>query len=69
MAEELGRQRIDEILATAAGRLQGEWLLVGGALVALWLEPRRVAEDIDLVSLSGSSDQRHEASAATCWYR
>jgi hypothetical protein len=60
MPEELGQERIDEVLATAADRLEGDWLLVGGALVALWLEPRRVTEDIDLVSITGSSDQRHE---------
>lgn len=60
MVEELGQERIEAILATAADRLQGEWLLVGGALVALWLEPRRVTEDIDLVSVSDSSDQRYD---------
>ena len=60
MAEELGRERLEELLATLAERLDGDWLLLGGALVALWLEPRRVTEDIDLVSLAGLPEQRFQ---------
>jgi hypothetical protein len=59
MPEELGRQRLEEVLAAMADGLEGDWLLVGGALVALWLEPRRVTEDIDLVSFTGSQEQRY----------
>ena len=40
-------------------RLDGEWLLLGGALVALWLEPRRVTEDVDLIGLRGTADERY----------
>jgi hypothetical protein len=58
MPEELGRERLEEVLAAMVEHLEGEWLLVGGALVALWLEPRRVTEDIDLVSLETSQEQR-----------
>ncbi len=36
----------------------GEWLLVGGALVSVWVEPRRVTEDIDLIGLTGAPDER-----------
>ena len=43
-------QRVDEVVSALCDRVGGEWLLVGGALVAMWLEPRRVTEDIDLVS-------------------
>ena len=39
-------------------RLKGDWLLVGGALVALWLEPRRVTADIDIVGLEGTQGER-----------
>jgi hypothetical protein len=60
MLEELGRQRLEEVLAAMVERLHGEWLLVGGALVALWLEPRRVTEDIDLVGLAGTAQERVE---------
>jgi hypothetical protein len=60
MAEELGRERLEELLAALAERLDGDWLLLGGALVALWLEPRRVTEDIDLVSLAGLPEQRFQ---------
>lgn len=58
MSLELDRARIDEILDAIAQRLPGEWLLVGGALVAIWLEPRRVTEDIDIIGMSGSSSER-----------
>jgi hypothetical protein len=60
MPEELDRQKIERLLATMVERLEGDWLLVGGALVALWLEARRVTEDIDLVSFAGSREQRLE---------
>jgi hypothetical protein len=58
MALELNRERLEGLLAAMVENLRGDWLLVGGALVALWLEPRRVTEDIDLVGLGGSSDDR-----------
>lgn len=38
--------------------LEGDWLLIGGAYVALWSDPRRTTEDIDLVGLEKSQDQR-----------
>jgi hypothetical protein len=58
MAEELGLERLEVLLAALTEHLDGDWLLLGGALVALWLEPRRVTEDIDLVSLAGLPEQR-----------
>lgn len=54
----LDRQRLQEIVAAVAERLSGDWLLVGGALVALWLEPRRVTADVDLVGLGGTTAER-----------
>lgn len=58
MAGEMGRERLEEIVEAMLATLEGDWLLVGGALVALWLEPRRVTEDIDLVGLRGAADER-----------
>lgn len=55
---ELDRERIEALLNAAADKLEGDWLLVGGALVALWLEPRRVTEDVDLIGLGGSAAER-----------
>jgi hypothetical protein len=55
---ELDRQRIETLVAAVADRLEGDWLLVGGALVALWLLPRRVTEDVDLIGLGESGAQR-----------
>src|SRR5260370_1396195 len=54
MLEELGRQRIEQLLTTMVDRMEGDWLLVGGALVALWLEPRRWTADIDFVTFTSS---------------
>jgi hypothetical protein len=56
--DELDHRRLEELLAALAERLEGDWLLVGGALVALWLEPRRVTEDVDLVGLAGTPEER-----------
>jgi hypothetical protein len=47
----MDRARIEAVVDAIAGRLTGEWLLLGGALVALWVQPRRVTEDIDVVGL------------------
>lgn len=54
----MDRRRIDAIVQAVADRLDGDWLLVGGSLVALWIEPRRTTEDVDLVPVRGSKDAR-----------
>jgi hypothetical protein len=51
MALELDRERIQRIVHEIGEKLEGDWLLVGGALVALWLEPGRTTEDVDLVGI------------------
>ena len=48
---DLDRARIESIVEAVADRLDGDWLLVGGALVALWIEPGRTTEDVDLVGV------------------
>ncbi len=57
-ALELDQQRISGLLDQLGARLNGEWLLVGGALVSIWVEPRRVTQDIDLIGLTGSPNER-----------
>ncbi len=54
----MDRQRIDAVVQAVADRLDGEWLLVGGSLVALWIDTGRTTEDIDLVPVRGSKDAR-----------
>lgn len=56
----LDRQRIEAFIAVAGEKLDGEWLLVGGAAVALWFKETRVTEDIDLISLDAQKDRRLE---------
>lgn len=58
MPPQLDRARIEAILGVLMSRLRGDWLLVGGGLVAIWLEPRRVTEDLDLIGLAGGNEQR-----------
>lgn len=53
----LDRDRLEDIIQALGDRLDGDWLLVGGALVALWVEPRRVTAD-DLVGLGGTMAER-----------
>ena len=58
MTTTLDRTRVDAIVQCVVDRLPGDWLLVGGALVALWLDTRRVTEDVDLVGLAGTGADR-----------
>jgi len=55
---ELDHARLDLIVQAVADRLSGDWLLVGGGLVSLWLKPRRVTEDVDMVAIDGSGADR-----------
>jgi hypothetical protein len=54
----LDRDRIDAIVQAVADRLPGDWLLIGGGLTALWLSPRRVTEDVDIVAIQGTGADR-----------
>jgi hypothetical protein len=54
----LDRNRLEAVVRACGDRLDGDWLLMGGALVALWLEPRRVTEDVDLIGLGGTGRER-----------
>lgn len=54
----LGRDRIARVIEAAGEHLAGDWILIGGALAALWFSPTRVTEDIDLVSLDDASERR-----------
>lgn len=51
-------RRIREILAEFGSEVEGEWLLLGGALVAVWLDDRRVTEDLDLIPVRRVDDAR-----------
>ncbi len=52
------RDRIRALLESAGNKLTGEWLLIGGAAAAAWFSPARTTEDIDLVGLGGTQDER-----------
>ncbi|MBL9024146.1 MAG: hypothetical protein JNL21_18280 [Myxococcales bacterium] len=54
----LDRSQIEAIVKAVAERLEGSWLLVGGSLVALELEPGRTTEDVDLVGMEGTQAER-----------
>src|SRR2546422_846854 len=54
----LDRERLDAIVAAIGDQLEGEWLLIGGALAALWFAPRRTTEDVDIVGLRGDPSER-----------
>lgn len=64
--EPLDHARLDAILRALADRLPGAWLLVGGALVALGLEPRQVTAGIDVVGLEGTLDERSTVPPPPC---
>jgi hypothetical protein len=52
------RGRVEALLRLAGERLEGEWLLVGGAAAAAWFAPGRTTEDLDLVGLAGTQAER-----------
>lgn len=58
MSRMLDRARIDEVITAVAERVAGDFLLVGGGAVAMWLEPRRVTEDIDIIGFNGDARER-----------
>ncbi len=56
----LDRARIERFLDAACDRLEGEWLLVGGAAAAIWFMDGRVTEDVDLIGLAGTPAERRQ---------
>jgi hypothetical protein len=52
------KARIEAFLALASEQLDGEWLLVGGAVAAAWFSTARTTEDVDLVGLAGTPAER-----------
>ncbi|MSP55195.1 MAG: hypothetical protein EXR69_06265 [Myxococcales bacterium] len=46
------------LIEAAGERLAGDWLLVGGGAAALWFHASRLTEDVDLIALDGSNEQR-----------
>ena len=59
MAPALDKARLDAIIDAIADRLPGDWLLLGGALVSVWLDARRATEDVDVVGLGGTLAERY----------
>ncbi len=41
-------QKVEQVIERACAAIDGDLILVGGALVSVWLEPRRLTEDIDI---------------------
>lgn len=62
----LDANRIRETLTSLLATLEGEWLLVGGALAALWFDERRVTEDLDLVGMSQTPQERYTLLDRVC---
>lgn len=54
----LDRAAIDGFLEAAANELEGEWVVLGGSAAAVWFLPARVTEDIDIVGLGGTREER-----------
>lgn len=53
------RARIAALIQAVADELEGDYLLIGGALVALWLEPDRTTENLDLIGMRGEPSERY----------
>ena len=57
-ARALDTSAVLALLDLAEQRLEGEWLLVGGALAGVWFSPERMTEDVDLIGLAGTNAER-----------
>jgi hypothetical protein len=57
--ESFDRDRIQELLVALVHQHEGDWLLVGGGAVAVWLSERRVTQDVDLVPFDPSPEARY----------
>lgn len=55
---ELDCAAIERIVHAIGDRLEGDWLVVGGAALALWVAPRRVTEDVDVVPMTQTGGER-----------
>lgn len=58
MTTSLDHAQLLHILAEAAERLEGDWLVVGGCAAAVWFDPARKTEDVDLVPMDDSPTAR-----------
>ena len=58
MPSRFDRTAVEQLLALAVDRLDGDWLLIGGAAAAAWFRDDRVTEDVDLVGMSGTQAER-----------
>ena len=58
MEPELDRAAVARFIEAAGARLTGEWLLLGGAVAALWFDATRLTEDIDMIGLGGTTVER-----------
>lgn len=56
----LGADHIRAFLEGSANLLEGRWLLIGGAMIALTVDPERSTEDIDLVPVDDSPGRRRQ---------
>lgn len=56
----LERTAVARLVEAAGERLTGDWVLVGGALAALWFSPERATEDVDLVAVVDEQGRRYE---------
>lgn len=55
---ELDREAIERIVHAIGDQLDGAWLVVGGAALALWTAPRRITEDVDVVPMMPTGGER-----------
>jgi hypothetical protein len=55
---DIDRDTIERIVRAIGEQLDGNWLLVGGAALALWVAPRRQTEDVDIVAMTESGGER-----------
>lgn len=46
------------LIEAAGDRLTGDWLLVGGGAAVLWFHASRLTEDVDLIAIEGTNEQR-----------
>lgn len=54
----IDRKVVEELIQRASEQLEGDWILVGGALALVWLDSPRATRDVDLFSKRGTLTDR-----------
>jgi len=51
------RAKLDAVIDEVCEHLEGDWLVIGGAIAALWFSRRGTTEDVDIMGMGDPSER------------